>query len=530
MKKNSTFTVILPLVICTSVAIGIYIGAYFWGNALKNDDLSRLKEVLGYIEDEYVDTVNTKQIINEGINGMLAKLDPHSVYIAQEDVAIANAQLEGGFQGIGVEFQIIEDTICVVAAISGGPSESLGIRSGDKIVNVDGKSVAGIGITTEQVFKKLRGEKGTKVKVSIKRKGLKKLLEYTITRDQIATHSVDSHYMIDKEIGYIKISKFGENTYDEFKDALTDLKKLGMKKLLLDLRDNPGGYLDKATKIADEFLSANKLIVYTDGKGSKYDSKSYAESGGDFETGAIIVLVNEGSASASEIVSGSLQDNDRALIVGRRTFGKGLVQRPIDLSDGSELRLTISKYYTPSGRCIQKPFSEDYEEDLVKRYKHGEFYHADSIKLNDTLKFKTKSGRIVYGGGGIMPDVFIPRDTSMHSAFLGELYSKNIIREVALNYITDNKSLIQKIGMEKFIATYQVPISLFQEVLRLADKAKIKYSTADLKRSSPIINIDLKAFIGRGAWGDKAFYPIFHQQDEMYKKAISLFAQAEKLK
>ena len=530
MKKNNTFTVILPLVICTSVALGIYIGAYFWGSSLRSDDLSRLREVLGYIQEDYVDTVNTKTLINEGINGMLAKLDPHSVYIPKEDVAIANAQLEGGFQGIGVEFQIIKDTINVVAAISGGPSESLGIRSGDKIIKVDGILVAGTGITTEQVFKKLRGEKGTKVKVVIARKGLKKMLEFTITRDQITTHSVDIHYMVDAQTGYIKISKFGEKTYDEFKEALTDLKAAGMKRLMLDLRDNPGGYLDKATLIADEFLGAKKLIVYTDGKGAKYDSKSFAEAGGDFETGAIVVLVNEGSASASEIVSGALQDNDRALIVGRRTFGKGLVQRPIDLADGSELRLTISKYYTPSGRCIQKPFSEDYDEDIANRYKNGEFYHADSIKLNDTLKFKTSKGRTVYGGGGIMPDVFIPRDTTMHSAFLGELYSKSIIREVALNYITDHKAMVAKIGMQAFIQRYEVPAALFQQVLAIAAREKINYTPAELKRSAALIKIDLKAYIGRGAWGDKAFYPIFHQQDELFKKALSLFGQAAMLK
>lgn len=530
MKKNNTFTIILPLVICTSLAVGIYIGAYFWGTSLRGDELSRLKEVLGYIQEDYVDTVNTKALINNGIEGMLTKLDPHSVYIPKEDVAIANAQLEGGFHGIGVEFQIIQDTICVVTAISGGPSESLGIRSGDKIVKVDGIQVTGIGITINDVFKKLRGEKGTKVKVSIWRKGMKKILDFVISRDQITTHSVDVYYMIDAQTGYMKVSKFGEKTYDEFKEALTSLKSTGMKRLLLDLRDNPGGYLDKAIKITDEFLGAKKLIVYTDGKGSKYDSKSFAESGGEFETGAVIVMVNEGSASASEIVSGALQDNDRALIVGRRTFGKGLVQRPIELSDGSELRLTISKYYTPSGRCIQKPFSEDYEDDILKRYKNGEFYHADSIKMNDSLKFKTTKGRTVYGGGGIMPDVFVPRDTTMHSAFLGELYSKNIIREVALNFITENKVQISKIGMQDFIAHYQVPANLFQEVLRLATREKIKYTPADLKRSTTLINIDLKAYIGRGAWGDKAFYPIFHQQDELFKKALQLFGEAALLK
>ena len=493
----------------------------------------RYMEVLTYVNNDYVDSVNLDDLVDYSIDKMLEKLDPHTAYIPKKDVQIAHAQLEGDFEGIGIEFNIIKDTIYVVAPISGGPSEQVGLLAGDKIVKVGDKTVAGTGITTNDVFGLLRGKKGTQVKLTIYRRGTKDLLEYTITRDKIPTYSVDVAYMIDHHTGYIRISRFAANTHIEFKNALTKLTKLGMKRLIIDLKDNPGGYLDRATKIADELISGNKLIVYTDGKGSRYDSQTRAYTPGLFENGAVIVLINEGSASASEIVSGALQDNDRGLIVGRRSFGKGLVQMPIELSDGSELRLTISRYYTPSGRSIQKPYDkeniDDYQSDLVKRYKQGEFFHADSIKFADSLKYKTLNGRTVYGGGGIMPDVFVPRDTSAYTPYMLELFNKNIIREYTLNYYSTNKKTLSAMTFEHYRSHFVISDQMMKDLIDLATRSGIKYNEADFQRSKAYLTVSMKAYIARGVWGNEGFYPIINETDEIYLRAMRSFDQAEKI-
>ena len=354
--KNSKFQVRLPLLVAAAMAFGMLIGAnMFRASPGKNAQAIstaylKFRDILSYIDRDYVDSVSTDELSDYAIAKMLEKLDPHTAYIPADEMIVANSYLEADFDGIGVEFNIFQDTIFVIAPISGGPSESAGLRPSDRIIKVNGQNVAGVQISNQEVFEKLRGPKGTRVTLTILRKESKKPLSYVIIRNKIPTTSVDVHYMIDAHTGYIKINRFSANTYDEFDVALNELKKKGMNRLVLDLRENPGGYMDKATKIADEFISGNKKIVYTEGKGERYDSETYAQTRGDFEEGALIVLINEGSASASEILAGALQDNDRALLVGRRSFGKGLVQMPIPLNDGSELRLTISRYYTPSGR------------------------------------------------------------------------------------------------------------------------------------------------------------------------------------
>src|SRR6478735_8829549 len=422
--NNTKYQIRLPIILCIGLAAGVLIGASIstktsYGSS-GGDSMSKLKEVMGLIQHEYVDDPKTDELVEDAIQHILGKLDPHSAYISAKDREEANEDLRGNFEGIGIEFNIFHDTIVVVSPLGGGPSEAVGLRSGDKIVKVDDKVVAGINITNADVMKYLKGPKGSEVKIEIARKREKNLLSFTIIRDKIPQYSVEASYMIDHEIGYIKVSRFSQTTYDEFQESLTKLKERGMKKLVLDLQGNPGGYMNQAIDLADEFLPTGEKIVFTKGKDTRYNSEAMSTKKGEFESGDLIVLVNEGSASASEILAGALQDNDRALVVGRRSFGKGLVQSPFDLSDGSELRLTISRYYTPSGRSIQKPYTDgaEYAMDIVSRYDHGEFFHADSIHFNDSLKYATTSGRSVYGGGGIMPDYFVPLDTTLNSHYL----------------------------------------------------------------------------------------------------------------
>ncbi|MDX5436480.1 MAG: peptidase S41 [Pontibacter sp.] len=399
-------------------------------------------------------------------------------------------------------------------------------------MKVDGENVAGIGINNEGVFKRLRGPKGTKVNLTVQRASIKKPLNFTIERSKIPTYSVDVSYMVDNKIGYIKVSRFSANTFEEFKEALLKLKGKGMEQLVLDLRGNPGGYMDHAIRMADEFISGEKMIVYTDGKGDKYDSKTYAQQRGAFESGPLVVLLDEGSASASEIVAGALQDNDRALIVGRRSFGKGLVQMPIPLNDGSELRLTISRYYTPSGRSIQKPYTqgaENYQMDIMKRFENGEYFHPDSSLFVDSLKYQTLHGRAVYGGGGIMPDVFVPRDTTELSEYLSQLYNKNIIREYTLEYYQKHRKELEKMSFDKFNKNFQVTDKMLQEVVQMARESGVEYNDAQFKRSKSLLRNNLKAFIARSVYGNDGFFPVLHQSDEEFQQAIKHFSRAQRL-
>lgn len=523
--------ILLPFIFAALLALGIYIGMRlsepFHANnsffSFRTGQFNKLNDVINYINQEYVDTVNQKQLVETTITEMLHKLDPHSAYIPSDELASTNEPLEGNFDGIGVEFHIQEDTIMVVTAVSGGPSDALGILPGDRIIQVDGKSVANIKITNTQVMQALRGPSGTKVKVVIYRKGKK--IDFAITRGKIPIYSVDVAYMLTKETGYIKVSHFGDKTYEEYVDGFMKLRDKGMQNLVLDLRGNPGGYLKTAIQLADEFLPDKKLIVYTQGRSRPKESYS-ATTNGFFETGALVVLIDEGSASASEIVSGALQDWDRATIVGRRSFGKGLVQEQSEFPDGSAIRLTIARYYTPTGRCIQKPYDgnyDDYENELSNRLKHGELLSSDSIRFADSLKFTTPAGHIVYGGGGIMPDVFVSIDTSGYSQYFSDLNSKGLITEFVYKYVDNNRSDLMKYkNFDEFNSAFRINETILNSFVAYGEKNGVKADPVGMRVSDQIIRTQLKALIARQLYKNDGFYPVMQSIDLTLKKALEL--------
>lgn len=534
--KNTKSQIRLPIILALAISAGIWIGATFAEPKSNQNDLRaalyKLQEIMTYINRDYVDSVDTNELVEYGITKMLENLDPHSSYIPARDASLAQSQLEGEFDGIGVEFGIIRDTIYVVAPLTGGPSEALGIQSGDQIIKVDGKTVAGIGITNRDVFEYLRGPRGSKVVVDIKRKNAPDMITYEITRDKIPQYSINASYMIDNEIGYIKVTRFAATTYEEFKTALNQLQGQGMKKLIIDLQGNPGGYMGAAINMADELLGDRDLIVSQEGKVSQYSQKAFAFKPGMFEEGSVIVLINEGSASASEILAGAIQDNDRGLIVGRRSFGKGLVQMPIDLSDGAELRLTIARYFTPSGRSIQKPYDsnyEAYERDWLDRYEHGEFFSADSIKFNDSLKYETKKGRTVYGGGGIMPDYFVPLDTTMNSAYVTKLFNTDASREFILEFVSKNKESFTGMTLNKYYSDYNVSDEMLMELVEYGKKNKVEFDSQDFNKSKEYLRILVKAHLGRQIYDDSAFYKVINDINEVYLQALNLFDEADKI-
>jgi carboxyl-terminal processing protease len=534
--KNTKSQIRLPIILALAVSAGIWIGATFAEPKSDQNDLRaalyKLQEIMTYINRDYVDSVDTNELVEYGITKMLENLDPHSSYIPARDASLAQSQLEGEFDGIGVEFGIIRDTIYVVSPLTGGPSEALGILSGDQIIRVDGKTVAGIGITNRDVFDYLRGPRGSKVVIDIKRRNQPELLTYEITRDKIPQYSINATYMVDKEIGYIKITRFAATTYEEFKTALNQLQGQGMKKLIIDLQGNPGGYMGAAINMADELLGDRDLIVSQEGKVSQYSQKAFALKPGMFEEGSVIVLINEGSASASEILAGAVQDNDRGLIVGRRSFGKGLVQMPIDLSDGAELRLTIARYYTPSGRSIQKPYdsnAEAYERDWMDRYEQGEFFSADSIKFNDSLKYETKKGRTVYGGGGIMPDYFVALDTTMNSAYVSRLFNTDSSREFLLDFVTKNKENFKGMTVDQYYTDYKVNDAMLMELVEYGKKNKVEFDSQDFNKSKEYLRILVKAHLGRQLYDDSAFYKVINDINEVYLQALNLFDEATRI-
>ena len=543
--ENSKTTVRTPIIIGTTLVVGMLIGATFFGGRSVGSDVSRsstkFREILTYINRSYVDSVDTDSLVDYSITKMLEKLDPHTYYFPPEEANIARSQLESGFDGIGIEFNVFNDTVYVVTPLAGGPSESVGIQSGDAIIKANNKSLTGKESNSTNIFANLRGKRGSEAKLEIKRRGFKDLLKFTVVRDKIPQYSIDAAYLMeDKKTAYIKINRFTETTYDEFKQHLSALQKQGMKQLLLDLRGNPGGYMDRATDIVDELVGGKDVLVYTDGKDARSNRKTFAEKDGMFEKGSVIVLVDEGSASASEIVSGALQDYDRALVVGRRTFGKGLVQQPIQLSDGSELRLTISRYYIPSGRSIQKPYTkghlDNYEHELQERSKSGEYFIADSIKNNPKMRFKTKGGRVVYGGGGVTPDVFVPRDTSHITKYLLELYGKNILREYALNYANDNRKAFEKQSFNSFLNDFEVSEPMLETIKKLANSSEIKFNATDYIHSKDFIKLQIKANIARHIWQrnvknglNNEFYKIIFGEDPIVETAMKQFGKAEKL-
>lgn len=533
--NNSNYQIKLPLILCIGLAGGVLIGTSLnttTGGGEIGGDLQKFREVLTLVEQEYVDEAKTSDLVDDAIGHMLTKLDPHSTYIPARDREAANEDLRGNFEGIGIEFNIFQDTLVVVAPLSGGPSEAVGLQSGDRIIKVDDKLIAGTGLSSADVFKYLKGPKGTEVKIEVVRRGVAQPIGYTIVRDKIPQSSVDVSYMIDAEIGYIKVSRFAATTYDEFRAALDTLKSKGMKKLILDLQGNPGGYMGQAIDIADEFLPAGEKIVFTKGKDTRNNTEAVTSAKGEFEQGDLIVLVNEGSASASEIVSGALQDNDRALIVGRRTFGKGLVQSPFDLNDGSELRLTISRYYTPSGRSIQRPYSdkeEYYQEVYQGRFQNGEFFHADSVKFNDSLKYQTRNGRTVYGGGGIMPDYFVPLDTSTNSSYFNRLFNANVLREFAFNYAQNHERELNQMGYAKYRSSFVITDAMLDQVVEMGKRANVTPRPAELKQKKHIFQVYLKAEIARRIWKSEGFFPIINEDNEVLQQAIKLFDRIPEL-
>ncbi|QJX46543.1 S41 family peptidase [Hymenobacter taeanensis] len=528
--RNTRRQVRQPLLLALALACGILLGANPFRPSSQNPDGTargylKFKEILSYVDRDYVDSVNAEELSDYAISRMLERLDPHSVFIPAKQQQQASSFLQSDFDGVGVEFNIFHDTVTVVSPVSGGPAEQAGLQPGDKILAVAGEKVSGIHTTTEQMFNRLRGPRGSNVVLQIVRRGMAKPMNVQVTRNRIPNSSVDVAYMVDNQTGYIKVSRFASGTYDEFKAALGDLRRQGLTHLILDLRGNPGGYLDRATKMADEFIGGTKKIVYTDGKGDQYDSQTYSRVAGEFEQGPLVVLVDEGSASASEVLAGALQDHDRALLVGRRTFGKGLVQQPIALNDGSELRLTIARYYTPSGRSIQKSYQgglEAYEKDLVNRQQHGEFFHADSIHFADSLRYRTTHGRTVYGGGGIMPDVFVARDTMAFSAYYTRLQSHNLIRKYALDYVQDHKAELEGLRFEQFNQSFRITDIQLQRLVGMATQDGIPADAAGLRRCATLVRSQLKALIARTTYGKAAYFQVLNQNDAEMQQALQV--------
>lgn len=480
------------------------------------------------IANLYVDEVDENKLVEEAIIKMLAQLDPHSLYSNPDDVKKLNEPLQGNFDGIGVQFNMIQDTLFVIQTISGGPSEKVGILAGDRIVMVNDTSIAGVKMKTEDIMKRLKGPRGTKVNLSILRRGVNELLPFTVKRDRIPIYSLDAAYMIQNKIGYIRIDRFGATTAKEFSEALTKLKKQGMKDLILDLQGNGGGYLNAAIDLANEFLNAKELIVYTEGKHNPR-SEFYAKGNGEFREGKLAILIDEFSASASEIVTGAIQDWDRGIVIGRRSFGKGLVQRPIDLPDGSMIRLTIARYYTPSGRCIQKPYEniEQYNHDLIDRYNKGEMSNADSIHFPDSLRYNTKkSDRTVYGGGGIMPDYFIPIDTTRITKYHRQLRDKGIILQVHLKSAERNrKEWLNKFPtFEEFDKKFEAPQYLLNELIAMGNEAKIEFNEEEYQKSLPLLKLQLKALIARDLWDMEAYFRVMNKINESVIKALELLS------
>ncbi len=523
-NRNINFKLLMPIILSIVLAVGIFIGKSL--NRLPSNlqtifpAPNKLDWVMGTIINEYVDTVDEAMLSEQAIQTIISKLDPHTRYISAEKLQAMNEALEGKFYGIGIQFNIFKDTISVVQIIKGGPSEKAGILAGDRIITVNDSLVAGKGITSAGIIKYLKGEKGSPVNVGIKRKGSTELLQFEIIRDEISVSSINVYYLITNDIGYVKIDKFNSTTHADLVAALENLKAQGMQNLILDLRYNGGGYLNTAVKIASEFLPENKLIVYTQGKNSP--RKDYfATANGLFESGKLAILIDSWSASASEVVAGAIQDNDRGAIIGRRSFGKGLVQISKMFHDGSALDITIARYYSPSGRCIQKPYNEGvakYDTEVFERYKNGEFITADSIHFDTTKQFKTVGGKTVYGGGGITPNIFVPIDTTVYSALLNKIVGD--INEYAFEYVDNNRPILSKFQTASELCQYldnKYVINNFTKKIRLKN-TQIKVS--EINRNKKIIKNYLYAFICRNALGEKAYFQIMENLDKTLQKAI----------
>lgn len=525
--NQKTYRRFMPLLMSICVVMGIIIGTFyanhFSGNRLNiiNSGSNRLNNLLRIIDDQYVDTVNIDELVEKAMPEILAELDPHSVYISAKDVQMATDELSGSFSGVGIEFVIRQDTIQVQNVIADGPAEHAGILAGDKIVSIDGKSFVGKQVTNEEAMRRLKGKRGTKVEIGVRRFGQKEEKRFTVTRDDIITHSVSAVFMLDKTTGYIKIKSFGDTTYDEMLVALTQLSQEGMEQVVIDLRDNAGGYMISAIKMVDEFLPRGSKILYTEGRKSKRED--FVSSGrGGYQDLPLVVLINESSASAAEIFAGAIQDNDRGMVIGRRSFGKGLVQKQIDFHDGSMIRLTIARYYTPSGRCIQKPYTSGkdrtYEEDLMQRYQHGEFFSEDSIHQSGPA-YHTAMGRTVYGGGGIMPDIFVPEDTTGITSYYKEAAMSGLLMQFAFEYTDANRQKLSSIKSMPALLSHLKGQNLVEQFAAYADKHGLQRRNLMINKSHTLISRFLYGRIIYNILDEQALHEYLSTDDPVVKRA-----------
>lgn len=536
MNENKKKYVWVPMMLAVAVAIGVFVGSsmnrseFHIANTGSSRPAGKLDMIINTIEGQYVDSVDAAKLVEDAIPTIINELDPHSIYIPAKDLEATNEELEGSFSGIGVQFNLQNDTIMVVGVVPGGPSEKIGLLPGDRIVMINDSVFTGKEVTNERVMKALRGKKDTSVKVGIKRNTAKEILDFTIVRGDVPVNTVDASYLMNDSIGYIKISKFGRTTYDEFVGALAKLSSEGAKEFIIDLRGNSGGYMDIAINMINEFLPKDRLIVYTEGKAMPR-SDAYSNGKGSFQTAPIVVLMDEWSASASEIFAGAIQDNDRGTIIGRRSFGKGLVQQQIPFTDGSALRLTIARYYTPSGRSIQKEYElgkgDDYSMDILNRYTHGEFYSKDSIKMNDSLQYKTLMGRTVYGGGGIMPDIFIPSDTTGTTSYLNSIINSGALYQFAFQYSDAHREALSKFKNDKELLGYLQKQPLLEEFVAFAETKGIRRRPVYINISKQVILRQLEAYIARNIMGEEAFYKTFFRDDNTVKAAERVLEKGE---
>ena len=525
MKQKSTRQPIwLPLAIALAVVVGIFIGSRFTVNKPVAENDRKLNAILNLIAQDYVDTTNLKDLIEMSIPEILSNLDPHTSYFSAEDLKAATDDLNGSFSGIGISFVMVNDTIGVVEVIPGGPSEKVGLMAGDKIVMIDDSVATGPKISNGEVMKRLRGDKGSKVKLGIKRQNTSKMLTFTVTRGDIPVNTVDAYYMIDKNTGYIKINQFGRHTYDEFITAMASLQEDGAKRYMIDLRGNGGGFMEMAVLMANEFLPENMPIVFTKGRYKRDDSEVWSDGNGSFQDAELAVLIDEYSASASEIFAGAMQDNDRGLIVGCRSFGKGLVQKEFILPDSSAIHLTTARYYTPSGRCIQKDYKDganSYNEELYDRYLHGELYSRDSMKIDKSQIFSTLNGRTVYGGGGIVPDIFVPRDTSGITNYYMDIFNAGLMERYSFNYCNNNRSALNKMeDYKQFLRMAPSDEVLIKDFVDYAAANGVAPRWYYINLSRDLIVTRLKALIARDAFGNQAFYPIVNRIDKTLQEAL----------
>jgi carboxyl-terminal processing protease len=533
-KGSSRFT---PIIVAVSVVIGILIGTFYTkhyaGNRLGiiNGSSNKLNALLRIIDDQYVDSVDMADLVEKAMPQILAELDPHSAYIPAQNVEEVVSELEGSFSGVGVQFTIQDDTVHINSVVAGGPSEKVGIMAGDRIVSVNDTTFVGPEVTNENVMKKLKGPNGTHVKLGIKRNREKQLLTFDVVRGEIPQTSVDAAYLIDDKFGYVQVSKFGRTTHVELLKALAQLTHEGCEGLIIDLRDNTGGYMDAAIRIANEFLPEGKLIVYAQGRKYKRVDDPFANGTGSCQTLPLVVLINEGSASASEIFAGAIQDNDRGTLVGRRSFGKGLVQQPIDFSDGSAIRLTIARYYTPSGRCIQRPYENgkdrNYEMDIYNRYTHGEFFSKDSIKFDESQLFTTANGRPVYGGGGIMPDVFVPQDTIGYTSYSSEIFNNGLSIQFAFQYTDANRDHLKKYDSYESLVKYLSQQGLVEQLVRFADGKGVKRRNILIQKSYKLLERSLYGNIIYNMLGREEYIKYLNEFDTTVLKAVDILKSGE---